>query len=241
MSKNDRIFIVILGFLLFVGIFLVYLQGGFNIEEKNTQRKADSTALVQKMRMDSTKKPSNYILTQQIIDSSYAVKQANTYGMWQVKHYKDDFGDVTNEKFLSTSVGGYYYSDSRYFAAETYVGIYIDYKSIRIEHNSYDSRKKESIEMILHPATIRMKNSKGEILEMVSSSSWERTGRISSYKIYGIIISNSKNEKKYNYDRFISFLKRSVDEIRVIIYGHDSSTNKFTFDVTGFTEGYNLI
>lgn len=243
MSKTDRIILAILGFLLFASILLVLLFSESIFEEERiAQSQADSKELVQKMRMDSTEKVSNSMLPfKRKADSIHVVKEANRHEMWQVEHYKDDFGDETNVKFLSTSVGGLYRSDSRYFPVPTSVKIYVDYKAIRIEHSSYDSREMKSIEMILHPATIRMKNSKGEIIEMVSSSSYDRTGSIPSHKIYGIKISNSKNEKKYNYDRFISFLKRSVGEIRVIIYGYDSSTSKFTFDVTGFTEEYNLI
>ncbi|MBN1927901.1 MAG: hypothetical protein JW798_18860 [Prolixibacteraceae bacterium] len=74
---------------------------------------------------------------------------------------------------------------------------------------------------------VKMKNAANEIIEVNSNGDWNQNG--------GIKVSDIECKK------FMSFLNKSLGEIKVVIHDEYNSEYVFNIDVTGFKEEFALL
>ena len=156
------------------------------------------------------------ILTIHISFVSHVLAVENN--VWVVSEKKDDFGDPTGEKNLFLYTQGIF-NNSATIGAKLHAGIHV------VEHKDYGvylhlSLREYTLQNgFVDPMgwiIIKFKNSKSEIFEVDEGS------ENSSMIIYG-------------YD-IVEFIKRSVGDIKCVIYTQCNSTYHFSFTADGFTK-----
>jgi len=167
------------------------------------------------------------------LDKAEAEKQAYLNRPWKLGKYNDEFGEPTDKKYIKTTTSGYF-SNSAVTNEYLYVQVIVDKEAAGIFLHEY--RRTNAPEKFIGSATIKMRNSAGEELKIISASEWNQSG--------GILIKNFtmvKGAESYEYSQFRNFLKKSEGEIKVVIYDKYSSTYKFSIDTKGFSEEFNLL
>jgi len=209
---------------------IILLHLFFFISCVNNHRKvrlthADSLRTVKKDSIVQAKKDS--------LNRIEIEKQAYLNRPWKLDSYNDEFGERTNQKFIKTRIDGHF-SNSATSNEYLYVEVIVDKSAAGIFLHEY--KKSNPALKIIGTARIKMRNSSGEELQIYSSSDWNQNG--------GILINNFtyvKGAENYDYSKFRNFIKKSVGEIKVIIYDEYSSSYRFNIDATGFTKEFNLL
>lgn len=211
---------------------LIFWTSCISEEKKLARQEADSTTYVLAMKLDSIQRLSDSLERERkrINDSTAAAEKAYRNRPWKKSYYVDEFGDETGVNNIRTKVTGTF-SNSAVSGEILYVDIYVDKNSAGIF--LHERSRSSPAEKFIGDGTIRMKNSNSETLTIYSYSEWSSSG--------GLLIRNKIWPEKYDYSKLISFLKRSVGEIRVVIRDKYSSRYNFTIDATGFTKEFSLL
>lgn len=162
-----------------------------------------------------------------------AERQAYLNRPWKIGTYNNEFGEPTNEKFIKTRIDGYF-SNSATSNEYLYVEVMLDKDAAGIFLHEY--KKSNAAEKFIGTARIKMKNSSGKTLQIISASEWNQNG--------GILIKNFtyvKGAESYDYSKFRNFIKQSVGDIKVVIYDEYSSTYRFNIDATGFIKEFSQL
>jgi hypothetical protein len=157
-------------------------------------------------------------IQQVIIDS---ITKAET---WKLGTFSDEFGDPTSKKFIKTYLSGIF-SNSATSNTPLYVEVLVTKTNIGIFLHEYGASNPP--QTFIGLGKVKMKNSANEIIEVNSNGDWNQNG--------GIKISDIDCKK------FISFLNKSVGEIKVVIHDEYNSEYVFNIDVTGFKEEFKLL
>lgn len=152
---------------------------------------------------------------------------------WRLENFKDEYGDPTNKKYVSTLIRGTF-SNSVTADADLWVTLLVTKESAGILLHEYDlSRPAEKFSNV---ARIKLKNSTGKELQLSSGHSWNQRG--------GILIQNFtmvKGAESYDFSNFKNFLMKADGKIKCIIYDTYSSAYRFDIDVTGFQDVFNKL
>ena len=157
------------------------------------------------------------------LDSIAAVR-AYENRHWKLGNFVDEFGDLTGEKNIRTTVEGTF-SNSATRDSYLYARILITKVNAGIFLHEY--QRSGPAEKFIGSGTIMLRNSNNEDLRITTSRSWGQDG--------GLLIDNSIRP---NFSQLRNFLMKSVGEVRVVIRDQYSSVYNFTIDATGFTAGY---
>lgn len=161
-------------------------------------------------------------------DKVKAEKLAHLNRPWKLGTFNDEFGEPTKDKFIKTDTEGYF-SNSATTNEYLYVKVLITNNAAGIFLHEYS--RSSPAEKFIGSATIKLKNSEGEKLRIISVSEWNHNG--------GLLITNKYGSKGYS--KFRNFLRKSAGIIKVVIYDDYSSSYKFDIDATGFTKEFSLL
>jgi len=139
---------------------------------------------------------------------------------WMYNTFLDEFGKQSKSAYMHQDTVG---TVSNMFALDGKC-----YVRVIISHNDFVGIFLNEYKMYRTPiyfprGLLKMRNSKGEILELRYFSKWSQYG--------GLHIINGK----YN---FFDFMRRSVGDVHIMIHDDEYSTYRFTINANGFSESY---
>ncbi len=145
---------------------------------------------------------------------------------WVTGYLVDDFGDrlSTSPDFVKSWKEGTY-SNSAISNASLTIKLLFTKENTGIF--LYERSRNNAAEKFIGVGTIKLKNSNGDKLEVLSFEKWNQAG--------GLSVSTTDNKK------LRSFLLNSTGEVKFVIYDKYSSIYRFAIDVYGFRKALNEI
>ena len=147
---------------------------------------------------------------------------------WTISTFVDDFGDIVEgSKYIFTTTKGYY-SNSAVSGRTLCVRIIVDDADVGIFLSEECTRPDKKF---IGCGTIKLKNSKGQTLSIISCSEWDHSGGLRIYDFY-------LKGKPINtdYTKFKNFIMKSKNDIKVVINDDYSSTYQFSFSSNEFNK-----
>ena len=138
---------------------------------------------------------------------------------WVIKNYTDANGNTTDRKYARFDAEGTY-SDSTVLKGYLSVMIMLNKENAGILLRKL--KKSNPVEKHTGAVRIKMKNSSGKELEMVSSRGWNKSG--------GILIEQNNND----YSQFRILMMQSEGVVSVEIRDETSTVYNFNLVATGF-------
>lgn len=138
---------------------------------------------------------------------------------WVVRNYTKAGGEVTERKYARLDSEGTF-SDSTVPEGRLFVTFMLNKENAGIL--VYKSAKTNPLEKFSGQVIIKMKNSNGEEVELLSSRGWNKSG--------GILIEQNNND----YSRFRIFMLQSEGPVSVEIRDESSAVYRFNLIATGF-------
>jgi hypothetical protein len=183
--------------------FFIFLIGCTNTPiPKKASVKAD---LRSKHKTITTKHPANPWTV-----NTYAPKPGESSGRKYVKFDAD--GDFSNSTISSD------YLHAEIFVDKVNAGIFL-----------HQSQRSNPSEKFSGPVRIKLTDSSGAELQLISSKGWNKSG--------GILIERNNND----YSQFRIFLLQADGVINVEIHDNDSSEYHFDINAYGFSEAFSQI
>ena len=145
---------------------------------------------------------------------------------WIVKNYTDAGGVPSGRKYARFDADG---SFSNPTVSQNYLHsvFLLNKENAGILLSLY--KKSNPSEKFSGPVTIKLKNSAGSELEMISSRGWNKAG--------GIMIEQNNND----YSQFRIFMLQSEGVVNVEILDDSASVYKFDLVATGFSDSLNQL
>lgn len=140
---------------------------------------------------------------------------------WVVKNYTDANGKTTDRKYARFDAEGTF-SDST--ASNDYLSVMIMLNKENAGIILRKSNRSNPVEKHTGAVRIKMKNSAGKELEMISSRGWNKSG--------GILIEQNNND----YSQFRIFMMQSEGVVSVEIRDESSAVYNINLAATGFGE-----
>ncbi len=146
---------------------------------------------------------------------------------WTVGFFNDDFGDKTNEKYIYTFIEGKFSNSA---TLNSYLGVKIIFKKNMAGIFLHEYGINSPAEYF--KAKIKMKNSRGDLLEIKGYEKWNAKG--------GITVEDRRSAINDYFTRCKNFIENS-DEIKVVITDEYSSIYEFTINSAGFAEAFSKL
>ncbi len=145
---------------------------------------------------------------------------------WVVKNYTDANGNTTDRRYARFDAEGTFLDSA---VANDYLSVMIMLNKENAGILLRKSKKSNPVEKHSGAVRIKMKNSAGNELEMISSRGWNKSG--------GILIEQNNND----YSQFRIFMMQSEGLINVEILGGSSSVYQFNINAYGFSDALSQI
>ncbi|HUX95962.1 MAG TPA: hypothetical protein VMV47_09545 [Bacteroidales bacterium] len=145
---------------------------------------------------------------------------------WLVRNYVDSNGESTERKYLRFDADGTF-SDQTVSNNYIHAVILVNKENAGILLHRF--KRSNPPEKFTGPVQIKIKNSAGNELEMISSRGWNKSG--------GTLIEQNNND----YSRFRIFVLQSEGVINVEIQCDSSPVYRFNIDATGFGDSLSQI